>query len=167
MLKSNQENRWYVKIIAGKSKAMAQTVYYRHNLTHELFFKYLWYFEYRAALYKVQKPRYCIELTKGTFTIELPKDEHIKKLKDNIAGKKRKITIIREKIKLAKEHWTDLFPIEETDDWKKANDLLKSKEFELRQEEATLEEAKQSEQPLDSIFTKVLYQYKAIKIIEF
>jgi hypothetical protein len=122
----------------GSSQAIAQTVYYKNDMHFDLFFKWLWYFEYRAALLKVANPKNYVKLLTGSYAYTLPKDDYIKKLKDNIKARKGTVTGIKNKMALAKKHWAFLFPIEEDPDWKKAEELLNKKILLLKEAEDEL-----------------------------
>ena|SRR3990172_6251327 len=81
------------------------------DLRFELRMKYAWYFRYRAALLQVQYPKSRIDLHFSEI------DPSQKIVKDAIATQIRakRITLgkYRNKLQLAREHWSSIFPIDE------------------------------------------------------
>ncbi len=70
---NNIEKRFFVKIRFtndSKNSCLAPTVYYRTNMSFQLFIKWKWYFEYRKALLIVKYPRAFVEMTSGSFDYE-------------------------------------------------------------------------------------------------
>lgn len=131
--------RRYVKIVAGPSQGSKKTVYYRKDLPHEVAIKWNWYFEYRAALIRVQNPRWYVELLRGSHEFIMPVDEKRKRLKDKIAAKKAKITKIENEFGRVKKTWSSIFPIEQDSRYmptvlkiEELKNELKSLEFEYK-----------------------------------
>jgi hypothetical protein len=115
-----KERRYYVKIIMGESQGNSKTIYHNQDLPFDTFLKFNWYFKYREALLRVQHPKYYIRLAAGDYEFILPAVEHIKRLKNLIAAKKRKTTEINRRISVTRKQWRELFPLEEYDNYKKA-----------------------------------------------
>ena len=70
------------------------------DLQFNLISKYRWYFDYRAALLKVQYPKCEVEIKTGS---KEPNKKTVQDfLKDKITGKKRMITKLSNEIKLHK-----------------------------------------------------------------
>lgn len=106
---------FYVKIRQGKLQSLAETVYYRTDMSFEFAMRWKWYFEYRAARFRLEKPRYFTALEMGSFEPD-PRTVHqllAERLKNRITNKKGKITGIQNKMRKAKKEWTSLFPIEQ------------------------------------------------------
>ncbi len=80
----------------------------------ERFFRWMWYFKYRAALLTVKYPRGTIIVDQGS---RQPKCEEevnfiaITKLRNRVRAKKGKITEYRNKIKQFEEGWKERYPI--------------------------------------------------------
>lgn len=71
--------RCVVKIaVSGESDYfhIDDVVYYRSGMTPDFVVRWLWYFEYLAALVKVHNPRRSVELVKGQTDILLGKEWH-------------------------------------------------------------------------------------------
>lgn len=71
--------RCVVKIaVSGESDYfhIDDVVYYRSGMTPDFVVRWLWYFEYLAALVKVHNPRRRVELVKGPTDILLGKEWH-------------------------------------------------------------------------------------------
>lgn len=137
------EKRFYVKIRLNKKErwsASAKVVYYRNGLKFDLFYKWKWYFEYRAALLKVKYPRGLVELSMGAYDYELPSDTYKEKLSNMIRAAKRNCTILDKKIDRAKKHWNQLFPIEQHPDYTKVVQKQKRYQEKLIQLEREMEE---------------------------
>ena len=82
--------------------------------------KWKWYFDYRAALYKVQHPKHRVDLVTGSYDYVPPASVAIRNRQNKIIGKKRVISKYRNKIQMARNEWNELFPIEEYPLYKKA-----------------------------------------------
>ncbi|MBA4304637.1 MAG: hypothetical protein C0424_10470 [Sphingobacteriaceae bacterium] len=81
------------------------------DMRFELLCKWRWYFEYRAALLKVQHPRHEVVQRWGSQEPTKKTEDQIKA--NLIAAKKRKITELSNKLELARKHWNQLFSIED------------------------------------------------------
>ena len=114
------ENRFYVKIDAGPQAGGNPCVYHNKDFPFELFMKWKWYFDYRAALYKVQHPKHHVDLMTGSYAYLPPAEEVVRNMKNKIIGKKRVISKYRNKIQMAKNEWSELFPIEDYPLYQKA-----------------------------------------------
>lgn len=107
------EKRLYVKIDAGPCAGGNPCVYHNNDFPFELFMKWKWYFEYKAALYKVQHPKHRVDLMTGSYDY-LPLEEiQIRKRQNKIIAKKKVISKYRNKIQMATNDWNELFPIED------------------------------------------------------
>ncbi len=138
------DKRMFVKITAGARMGGNPCIYYRNDLRPDLFFKWQWYFEYRAALYKINNPKHNVRIDTGSYDYTPPKEERLNKLKRKIPAKKRSIGKIERNMIRAKNDWTDLFQkIEDTGRWKKVEAMLKRYKEELREMENELELLKQ------------------------
>lgn len=93
--------------------------------------KWKWYFEYRYALLRIKYPKNLIN--KGSYDYDAPADIKLVNLKNRISAKKRKITEIANKLQLARDNWTELFPIEENEFFIKAVGKLDRLKNELQQ----------------------------------
>jgi hypothetical protein len=128
---------WYVRIRQGPQQALAESVYYRKDMTFEFMTRWKWYFLYREARYRVEAPKAFTELSIGNYEADPRTTNEIKakRLRDRITNKKGKITEISNRMKKAREKWNSLFPIEEDPWWSPA--LAKIEE--LQCELATME----------------------------
>jgi hypothetical protein len=133
------DKRYFVKVRGGKQQALAETIYYRNEMTFEFFIKWRWYFEYRAALYRVNNPRHFVDISHGGYEYIPPRVELIKMLKNKITNRKGKVTQWDCCISKAKETWSELFPIEDDQMFQKAVAKLNKAKLELEQMEAELE----------------------------
>lgn len=84
---------------------------------YELYCKWQWYFRYRQALLQVQHPKRYVELVPFKYPYVPPKDQLIKRLQDKLRAAKSNHTQLTNKINLAKDHWNQLFPIEDDPDY--------------------------------------------------
>jgi len=64
------------------------------DMNLDQFMKWKWYFEYRAALLKVEHPRKAVELDTGFLKVDLTKKDHSVLRKKRITTVKRMITKI-------------------------------------------------------------------------
>lgn len=113
---------FYVKIRQGKLRALAETVYYRTDMSFEFAMRWRWYFEYRAARFRVEKPRYFTDLEIGSFEPD-PRAVHqvlAERLKRRITNKKARITGIQNQMRKGKKEWAFLYPIEQDPPYVKA-----------------------------------------------
>jgi hypothetical protein len=88
------------------------------GLRWELRLKYDWYFKYRAALLQVRYPRYVVDCIWGN---EPATGKSLEQIRQNkIRNKKAKITEYKNKLELARKHWSSLFPIDDDIVYKRA-----------------------------------------------
>lgn len=106
-------------------------MHYWTGLPFKTYMKFQWYFQYRAALIKVQNPRLFVEICPFQYDHVLKVDEIRKRLTDRQRSAKAKVTEFTNKIELAKRHWNQLFPIEEDDLYKRAMTKLELKKNEV------------------------------------
>ncbi len=126
-IKYDTEKRIYVKIVFYKNdkyQTLAKTVYFRNQMTIPFFYRWKWFFLYREALIRVKYPRAYIKLEYGPYDYVLPKDIYKKKIKDLLAGNKRKLTQYKNKIAYVKQNWNEIFPPEEHPQWVKVIEKL-------------------------------------------
>ena len=86
--------RCVVKIsVSGESDYfhIDDVVYYRSGMTPDFVVRWLWYFEYLAALVKVHNPRRRVELVKGPTDILLGKEWHEYRRSVLLKSKERKL----------------------------------------------------------------------------
>lgn len=117
------------------------------ELTFAVLCKWRWYFDYRAALFKVQNPRSEVILTTGQSD---PNQKTIREfLKDKISGKKRMITKISNQIK-SHEEWllsTNIFGLSGDDgNLAKAEIKLQKYKSELNECEIEMKELNELDQ---------------------
>lgn len=93
------------------------------------FSKWMWYFEYRTALARVRYPRNYIR--SGQFTESLKPKQYADILRNKIIAKKRRVTEVKNKMALAIEHWSELFPIENDEIYIRAAKKLSELESQL------------------------------------
>jgi hypothetical protein len=125
------EKRYGTRITAGPQAGGNPIVYHITGLRFETYMKWLWYFEYRAALYKVANPRHTVTLEPHQYEY-IPTEMVIaKKNKDAIAGKKAQVTKWKKLIDNAKKEWDELFPIEDDPYYIMACEKLQRLETEL------------------------------------
>lgn len=125
--------RFYVKICAGPAAGGNPCIYHNTGFTFNQFMKWQWYFNYRAALYKIQHPRHYVDISTGSYDYVPPKEEQIKRLKDKITAKKATITKYENLVRLAKKTWDQLFPLEEEPSYKRAVAKIEKAKQELSQ----------------------------------
>jgi hypothetical protein len=139
---NKKEVRNYVKILFSESgiAALHDVRYFKNDMTVMFYMKWKWYFEYRAALLKVQHPKALVEYRTGPYEYVLPDDEYKMKVKNHYLSNKRQQSKFKNKINLIRKNWSELFPIEEHPDWKKVNDKLNyyKEQFELSKKEYDL-----------------------------
>lgn len=124
--------RWYVKIRAHeKYQGLAKSIYFKNEMTFEFLTKWLWFFKYREALYRVKNPRHYIELTHGSYDWIPSGEKATIDLKNKIQGKKATITKYKNLLKKAEENWNELFPITDDHLYKKCVSKIARLEQEL------------------------------------
>lgn len=124
--------KFCVKIEGGPSAGGNPCIYFNKGFNFNQFVKWMWYFKYRAALYTVQNPYHSVEILTTSYEYVPPKEETIKRLQYKIIGAKREITKCNNALRLAKENWSELFPIENEDIWKKVSIKLYSYQCSLK-----------------------------------
>jgi hypothetical protein len=102
--------------------------------TWEQFTRWKWYFEYRAALFKVKNPRAYVEVKYGPEPATGKTEFTI--LRNRIRAKKAKITEFTNKLKMAEDSWNELFPIVEDQLYKRAVTKIERLKNELTEMEA-------------------------------
>jgi hypothetical protein len=80
--------------------------------------KWDWYFKYRAALLQVKYPRYEVQRTWGNAPATGKTLRQL--LMQKISAKKGQVTKFRSLLHQARMNWTELFPIEDEPDYRKA-----------------------------------------------
>lgn len=120
---------WYtIELIRENPREIVKKMVWQ-GLRFELRLKYRWYFEYRAALLKVQNPRFTVQCTWGS---ESATGKTLHEMqKDRLRSKKAKVTEWTNKIRMAKESWNQLFPIEADEFYIKALAKLERLKHEL------------------------------------
>ena len=124
----HKETKWVVRI----KQDYYNQVYFRNDMSNEFFNRWQWYFEYRAALLKVQNPKSKITYEVGAYEKILPAIEYEMKLKNIIKSRKSKLTEFGCKLDFAVKNWNELFPIEQNPYWSKVQAKLKRLEEELK-----------------------------------
>lgn len=107
-------------------------------LPHEVLIKWRWYFDYRAALYKVQNPRKYVEIRAGWEVQEAidPIAHERLMLKRKITSCKAKITEWTRKVETGAEQLrkrSPMFPIENEPGYQAAIAKVEAKRCELEQ----------------------------------
>lgn len=125
------DKKYGCKIILHRQQyygSEGKLLHYWNDLSFKTFIKFQWYFQYRAAMVKVEHPRQFVEL--ATFQYDyVPKADEIKKrLQDKLKSAKAKRTEWGNKVERYKAGWNSLFPIEEDPNYKNAMDRIKEKE---------------------------------------
>lgn len=127
----NYEKRFYVTIKTGPHQGLATGVYHRNELPFKVLMKWMWYYEYRAALVRIQNPKWYTALLHGSYDYSPPLEEARKNLRNKIINKKAKITQNENSLMMAKKTWAELFPIEEYSLYQKAVEKIKKLKVEL------------------------------------
>ena len=119
-----EHKRFYCKILAGKNAGGNPCVYFNKGFTFQQFNKWKWYFEYLAALIKVQNPKWHVEANFGNYDWLPPIEQRIIDLKNKIAGKRREITKWTKAIEQCDKPWlvkaglfTDDYPLDKDEDY--------------------------------------------------
>lgn len=126
------EKRFYVSIWAGPASGGNPCIYHNTGFSFKNFAKWMWFFKYRAALYQVANPKHIVDFRTGSFDYVPPIEQKIKKLKDDIQGKKATITKIENRMKKGKAEWNELFPIEQDRFYIQAGDKVARLKTELQ-----------------------------------
>ena len=122
-IENSQETRMVVRIRLGYDQ-----VYFKNDMTREFFERWQWFFEYKAALIKVNNPKTNVKYEVGTYIYELPEPLYFKKLVNLIRAK---ITEFENKFANAIKNWDEIFPIEEHPYWARITQKQKKLNFEL------------------------------------
>ena len=117
-----KERRFYAKVVIGSP--IYKTVYYRNDMKPGFFFRWKWYFDYRAALAKVQNPKININYSTGHYEHVLPRDDYKQKIRNKYIGAKANVTKARRNLQRMKDNWSQLFPIEEHPNYPKMLERL-------------------------------------------
>ena len=127
-LNNKIETRIFVKILFSEKgiAALAEVHYFRNEMNVEFFQRWKWYFEYRAALLRVNFPRAFVKFETGNYEYVLPEDKYREKVKNMYLSNKRQLTKFNNKLTQLYANWNELFPIEENPDWVK---ITKKKEW--------------------------------------
>lgn len=83
-------NRYVVKISVSmlrETQITEEVVYYRRQMSLDFFIRWMWYFEYLAALVKVHNPHRRVELYAGSDEY-LPEKEEIEKKAKSLLSRK-------------------------------------------------------------------------------
>jgi hypothetical protein len=138
-LKDCQETRYVVRITFGYSGCSGDLIYFRNGLTKELFDKWRWYFEYRAALFKVENPRMPVSYYTAGYAFESSEKVFEQRLKNLVINRKAQLTQFNKKLAFVKANWNSLFPIETDKDYCKVVNKLNKLVSELDEAEDKLE----------------------------
>lgn len=143
IIDESKERRIAVKIRfspAGKDMGCAEVYYFKSDMTLNFYMRWKWYFDYRAALLRVNNPKAYIDYHTGPYDYILPEDEYKTKLRNLIIAAKSKKTEYSRKIEHVKRNWNQLFPIEDDPKWYKV--MEKQKYYEDRLQELLDEQNK-------------------------
>lgn len=121
---------FYVKIIRGYD-----LLYLRRDLPANVYFKWEWFFRYRAALYQIETPKIPIGFKCAPYTIGRTREEVLKIKHNRMIADKRMITKLDNELKNVIENWSELWPIDQHPKWGKTiekiekyrSDYVKSK----------------------------------------
>ena len=108
------ETRYFVRIRMGHDQ-----LYYRNDMLPDFFFRWQWFFDYRAALVKVKNPRKTVYCEKGTYQYVLPENDYREKLRSLEIKRKAQLTQFNNKLKALKANWKELFPLEDHPEYKR------------------------------------------------
>jgi len=129
-------SHWVTIIVSTKMGGDRIEVLRWDKLPWDVRCKWSWYFKYRAALLQVKYPKAEVDHSWGN---ESATGNLLANIKSNqIRAKKGKITEIKNKLELARENWSELFPIEDYEPYQKAMAKL----FRLNTELKEMEELK-------------------------
>ena len=125
---SLENKRFFVKIQAGPGSGGNPCIYFNKDFVFKNFMKWKWYFDYRAALYKVQNPKHTVHLSTGSYDFTPPIEHQIKNLLNKIIAAKAKITKWQRVVKNYEDSWNQLFPYTDEPDYikckKKISDAI-------------------------------------------
>lgn len=134
--------RYWVSIGISNVPGGYKTVLLWRMLTHVMVVKWLWYFNYRASLLKVQSPRKCVCVRSGFEDSIRPEETAIIRLTNIIRSRKAKITEVQNKMNRFRQNWNSLFPLLEDIEWKRLELLLSKKKANLLIAESEYNSAK-------------------------
>lgn len=143
MEKPSVISHFYKIVLRKKQGDDALQVLLWTDLRFELRTKWDWYFKYRAALLRVQHPRFYIEETYGHQVATKRTESQV--LESRLRAKKAKITEITNKIQKYKDQYSELFPITEDYAYQIAIERLSRLKSELWKMQTELDAAKQTE----------------------
>lgn len=132
------DKAWGVKIVLHHSTghcAQRDTVYYNKGFRFQCFMKWKWYFRYRAALFQVQNPKWCVELVTFDYEMKSTNMQIEKRRKDIIAARRRKLTIAKNRLAEYKNTYKGLFPLSEDPDYIKSLQIVTNYEARLNEAE--------------------------------
>lgn len=129
-MQSVEDFRYGCKLLlhrADHGAADPDLVHYWGGYSFHQYAKWRWYFRYRQALLQVQHPRRYVELVQFKYEYVPPKAQQLKRLVDKKRAAKAKHTHYRNQIELARQHWNEIFPIEDHPDYIRAVKKLEEK----------------------------------------
>ena len=118
---STNENLFYYKIEVYNGSHPGTGIKTRliwKDLPWEVRIKWTWYYEYRAALLKVENPRSKVVENWGSYKKE--GKSRIEFLKTKVSSAKGQVTKILNLLEKAESSWNELFPIYEDPIYQKA-----------------------------------------------
>lgn len=101
------------------------------GFTFEQYMKWKWFFRYVAAKAQIETPKNFIEICEYDYAVVDQKEVKLLIANNRLKNAKSKVTKFSNSIRLARENWNLLFPIEDDDMYKKAILKLHSKEREV------------------------------------
>lgn len=126
--------RMFVKIEAGPKAGGNDCVYFKTDMKTEFLIRWRWYFEYRAALYKVKNPKHTVHIEFGRYDFIESAEDRRNQLEKDILKYERRIGKIKRNMVKAKAEWVHLFEkVEDTDGWKRGEKRLLEYEQDLAQ----------------------------------
>lgn len=105
-----------------------ECLYQNEGFSTEQFLKKKWYFRYRGAIEQIKTPRQAIEVFFYQYPHISPDRVLVKIYRDRLRAAKSKASQIQGAMTRARDAWRELFPIEETEDWKTAETKLLEKQ---------------------------------------
>jgi len=119
----NQAYNYHIEV---KLDNVVIATLYWGNLPFKIYYRWFWYFKYRAALYQVKYPRAVVTSTYGMQKGNV--NPHCKKkfLENKIVAAKRNITMYENRIKKFGESYNELFPMDEHDNFKELKRRLEN-----------------------------------------
>lgn len=108
--------RYGCKIILHRQTfqgAEGKLMHFWKDLPFKTYMKFQWYFQYRAALIKVQNPKLFVEICPFQYDYVPSKVQQLKRLQDKLKSAKAKRTEWANKVERYKAEWNRLFPVEE------------------------------------------------------